>query len=345
METKNHAPFLVTTLNRHEHLKRQLESLERCKGAEFTDVYVALDYPPSEKYVADWKITDAYLHEKEKSNGFKSLTVYRRTENYFFSGKGNMATLVRDLPADCNAFISSEDDNEFSPCFLEYMNQNLERYKDDNSVFRICGYLSFKESLPETGDYTQFKADRHVAWGTGNWLDKQVRLDYIELSRRENLHILYEDPKVIEYFEKDKLEDILNSMVRMARGGQMLGDVIVAAYMVYADCRCILPTKSMVRNHGWDGSGQHGGYVPGVVEQEIQTASDYVLNEAPAEFTEEYERTLHANRRGKRRDLNNLQALVTWKLYKHTGIFCEFGALRKVVKFFKKLFKFQKNPR
>ncbi len=50
MEITTYAPVLIPTLNRYEHFKRCLESLELCTGADKTDVYVGLDFPPSEKY-------------------------------------------------------------------------------------------------------------------------------------------------------------------------------------------------------------------------------------------------------------------------------------------------------
>lgn len=135
-----YAPVIIPTLNRYEHFKNCLESLEACLGAEFTDVYVALDYPPSEKYVEGWKKIDIYLHEKEKGNNFHSLTVYRRETNYFFSGKGNWQTAVKDATINVDRYIFSEDDNIFSPNFLEFINKGLEKYKNDSSVLAICGY-------------------------------------------------------------------------------------------------------------------------------------------------------------------------------------------------------------
>ena len=134
------APVIIPTLNRYEHFRKCLESLEACTGAENTDVYVALDFPPSEKYVDGWKKNDAYLKEKALNNRFHSLIVYRREINYFFSGKGNGQTAIDDLPSEVDRYIFSEDDNVFSPNFLEYINKGLEIYKNDPSVLAICGY-------------------------------------------------------------------------------------------------------------------------------------------------------------------------------------------------------------
>ena len=62
----NYAPVVIPTLNRYEHLKQCLESLEKCTGAEYTDVYIGVDYPPNDRYVEGWKKVDAYLQEKKQ---------------------------------------------------------------------------------------------------------------------------------------------------------------------------------------------------------------------------------------------------------------------------------------
>ena len=46
MEDRNYAPVIIPTLSRFEHFKRCWESLENCTGADKTEVFVALDYPP-----------------------------------------------------------------------------------------------------------------------------------------------------------------------------------------------------------------------------------------------------------------------------------------------------------
>ena len=69
MEVKNYSPVIIPTLNRYEHFKRCLESLEQCTGATYTDVYIGLDYPPADKYIDGWRKIDEYLQFKETHNG------------------------------------------------------------------------------------------------------------------------------------------------------------------------------------------------------------------------------------------------------------------------------------
>ena len=90
MEIKQYAPVVIPTLNRYEHFKRCLESLEGCTGAEHTDVYVALDYPPSDKYVEGWKKMDAYLAEKEIYPEKRNVHI-RKNEMYIFYAKTKCA--------------------------------------------------------------------------------------------------------------------------------------------------------------------------------------------------------------------------------------------------------------
>lgn len=45
-----YAPVCIPTLNRYEHLKELIESLQRNPWAQYTDLFIGLDFPPGEKY-------------------------------------------------------------------------------------------------------------------------------------------------------------------------------------------------------------------------------------------------------------------------------------------------------
>lgn len=330
MEIKSYAPVIIPTLNRYEHFKQCLESLERCSGAELTEVFVSLDFPPSDKYVDGWDRTTEYLLSKEKNNGFKKLKVFYQKKNLGITGpNNNYRFLYNYVQERYDTFIESEDDNEFSPSFLEYMNQNLEKYRNDNSIFCICGYLSMKDKCDDS-QYSQFRSERYVAWGVGFWSSKIK--DYYYFRSKENVGQLTEPFKVQNYYTMDKRESVLSSIVAMSKGAPILGDITLGAYLRLRDMRCILPTKSKVRNHGWDGSGSHGGIVNGYSIQEIDTNTNYVMIEAPDSFGQEYDDRMHLRRRSRKLTLNEQAGRVTWYLYKYTGIFCQFKWLHDYCK-------------
>ena len=172
MKIKQYAPVIIPTLNRYNHFKRCFESLEKCKGVEYTDVYIALDYPPSEKYIDGWKKIDTYLCKKEQNNNFKHLYVVRRERNYGVGHiNSNASVLLNELQKKYDSYILSEDDNEFSKSFLEYMNACFMRFKDDERIIKICGY-NFPIQMPSMYKNNFYISKHFCAWGNGAWTKK-----------------------------------------------------------------------------------------------------------------------------------------------------------------------------
>lgn len=251
-----YAPVIIPTLNRFEHFCKCLESLEACTGAEHTDVYVALDYPPSEKYVDGWKKIDAYLHKKESNHKFNTLTVYRRKVNYFFSGKGNGKTAIEDLPSEIDRYIFSEDDNVFSPNFLEYINKGLEKFNDDPNVLYICGYTQPYDFKYGNNTYFFHRTD-FSAWGYGTWKNK----DKIVKAAIKDRCFPYTF-SIANYFKVRKhglnrLQQYMSYVLqRYGKDVQIrYTDCMITSYIIINNKYVINPVISKVRNIGWDSTG------------------------------------------------------------------------------------------
>lgn len=252
-EIIQYAPVYIPTLNRYEHFKRCLDSLERCTGANKTDVYVGLDYPPSEKYVEGWKKIDAYLVEKEKSNGFRNLFVRRRDHNCGIGKPGsNGSLLLEEIKKVSDRYIASEDDNEFSPNFLEYINWGLELFKDDQSIYAICGFKRVKVDFLQNNVY---KYPRYNAWGIGTWFDRREKYKKISNLRVLKEQFLDQYPLSI-LFSKKVLYPA--SIISMLAENSIYGDAIIK-FLPEDEQFCVFPKESMVRNWGQDGLGLHGG--------------------------------------------------------------------------------------
>ena len=249
------APVLIPTLNRHEHLKKCLESLSRCTWADQTEVYVALDYPPSEKYVEGWKKNKEFL-ENCGDMGFKKLHVIQRKENYGTwnpGDKGNARRLSWWIRKTHDRYITTEDDNVFSPNFLEYMNKGLEKFENDESVLSLC---AFRWYFPIKSDgNTFFRTNVSVTpWGMGYWTKKQKmipRLDYKWF--RSQLSI----KNLIKVYRKSG-PSFMNALIELSNADKSHSRAIdyhMAVYMILSDLYQIIPVESLVRNIGLDGSG------------------------------------------------------------------------------------------
>lgn len=248
------APVLIATLNRYTHFRRCLESLEKCTDAQYTDVHVALDYPPSEKYVEGWKKIDEYLKEKEEHNSFKNLIVYRRDHNYGVCREGgNYEVLIDDICKDYDRYILTEDDNEFSPCFLQYMNKSFEKFYDDERVFLICGY-NYKMEFPEMYRNNFYLSKWGCPWGTGEWVHKRKELKAFCSESKLKECLLNDDTY---HLLKERNPRVLLSAIKMIKNHELLADSIKGVYSTLFDRYCLMPRESMVRNWGNDGTGDH----------------------------------------------------------------------------------------
>ena len=254
------SPVVITTLNRYEHLKNCIGSLKKCNLAAETDVYISVDYPPAEKYFAGYKKIVEYL--QSPIDGFHNVQIFFQQKN--LGSCDNSHFLYTKAFETYDRLIYTEDDNEFSPAFLEYMNVMLEKFKDEKSVYAICGYRwPFKLEKKETSFFSPFIS----FWGCGLWKDK-VR-DFEDFRRKELVSYLKNgssrrgfiswSPHVykqavyvacekhhMQIYRRDTEEKVYRD-----------ADFIVEMYMHIKGMKAIVPYVSKVRNMGHDGSGEN----------------------------------------------------------------------------------------
>lgn len=266
MEDSFYAPIIIPTLNRYEHFVRCFESLENCTGANKTELYIGLDYPPAEKYIDGWRRIKEYLSQKEINNGFKNIIVLARTEN--FGAVKNIEELQSYISKRYDRFIFTEDDNEFAPNFLDYINKGLEKFKDSSDIYAICGY-NYPIDMNGYGNFYYFSRE-YSAWGCGYWTEKNNKVK--EIIRKEGYLADFIRQEPISTFIRNNFR--LLPFVRYINEGY-LGDVYITTYLQTHGYRCVFPTVSLVRNWGHDGTGvnchNNNGLTDKYKTQTIQT--------------------------------------------------------------------------
>ncbi|UKI54317.1 MAG: glycosyltransferase [Treponema sp.] len=245
----NYAPIVIPTLNRFEHLKNCVESLKNNKYADKTDLIVALDYPPAEKYEEGWKLISGYL---DSLSGFKQVIVVKREKN--LGAIENIKSILGYVCEKYETFIFTEDDNIFAKCFLDYANKGLEKFKDDKSIESISGY-SYPISYNKN-EFNVVKIQRYFSdWGFATWKDR-----YLEAK----------DTLTNDFFEKLFKSKNLCKKLRSAskknytRAISFIKDKNVRPYdytnsigQILLDRFSIMPKETLVKNTGWDNSGVH----------------------------------------------------------------------------------------
>ena len=253
------APILIPTLCRDTHFIRLIESLKLNTWAKYTDVFIGLDYPPSEKYMEGYRRICEYL--KGDFCQFKSFNVIRRHRNY--GSRENMVDLRALVFKTYDRFIRTDDDAEFSPNFLEYMNKCLDEYEDDPSVIAVTGY-SYPIEWNVSKNATIFKENFICPmWGTGFWRDKYVQMSsYIEDGclgynidqiPKANLYKFMSDRSKLEYVNLCLSPDFKDSLA------SRVTDISVRMYTALYNKYVIVPVLSKVRNWGFDGTGEYCG--------------------------------------------------------------------------------------
>lgn len=270
-----YAPVIIPTLNRYEHLRRCIDSL-RCNSlAEETEVYISLDYPPSEKYEEGYKRVKEYL-ATQIDHGFKAVYIFYQDKN--LGPSENAYFLRREVYKKYDKYIFTEDDNEFAPNFLQYLNEGLEIFKDDTEVLAICGYRN--EKAWECRDANVMKVCVFHAWGYATWKHKIekchnwiCRKNFVELLRdRKFCNYLYSVKYKSYYTFIQALlanpDDESNVYIN-DKGDIEEIDYTVGIYMIAFNMCCILPEETKVRNWGYDGSGVNCGRIDSINPQNI----------------------------------------------------------------------------
>ncbi len=249
------APLLISVYTRLEHLKRCIDSLLKNELARETDLFIVSDAPavPQHKEAIE-KVRD-YVRS---ISGFKSVNLIAWEDN-----KGSFASIMDARLSiyekyDCQIFM--EDDNVVSPMFLSFINDGLSRFKDEPSVFAICGY-TLNISIPKDYEYDVYFMNHISANGWATWKDKYLK--YLDEYRTPDFNgIVYRSYS--KYLQK-----VAFNLKRMTRQGLSWGDTKISYYMYEKKMLCTYPCKSLVLNTGWDGSGEHCGNNDRFMEQEI----------------------------------------------------------------------------
>lgn len=239
-----YAPIALFTYNRADHTQRAVESLLKNAEAKFSDLFIFSDGPKAPEKKAGVEENRKYIHT---ISGFKSISIVEREKNW-----GLANSLIAGITEVINKYgkvIVVEDDLILSPYFLQFMNEGLEKYKDDDRVGTITGFVPpIKDKLPETFFLKYFQC-----WGWATW---KRAWDLLETDARPLLKGLR--------FKKKKF-DVGGGVGNYGNLYCQKVGLVDSWYLRYyaslflKDKLSLYPGRSMVTNDGLDGTGTHCG--------------------------------------------------------------------------------------
>lgn len=257
----HYAPIYIPTLCRDRHFIIGVESLKKNGWAKYTEVYIALDYPAKESHWEGYRKICDYLDRGDFSV-FAGFHVIKRPENI-----GSLANIdsTRDMLTEkYDRWIMAEDDIEFAPVFLEYMNKCLDLYEDDPDVFAVNGYTYPVSYIHSEGSNVIKQYASVSEWGIGYWKDKYLAAQH-----------KVENGFLRDSFKSADQSGILDGMVKSRRYDYInyalsgnddplythMTDISMGIYCNLTEKCVISPVISKTRNHGFDGSGLYCGKI------------------------------------------------------------------------------------
>lgn len=240
------APVIVFAYLRADHLRRSIESLQANPEAKDTDLTVFCDAP---KRPEQQPLAQAVREYIESLSGFRSVTRVYRPNNMGLAR--SIIDGVSQFLAAHDRVIVLEDDLVVSPHFLRYMNDALERYRDDPRVASVHGYsYPTPETLPET-----FFLEGADCWGWATWSRAWAHLE------PDGARLLRElrERKLTHRFDFDNRFPYVQMLEDQVAGRNSSWAIRWHAATYLKGLLTLYPGRSLVHNIGNDSSGTHCG--------------------------------------------------------------------------------------
>lgn len=286
MRKSKNAPVVLFTYNRPEHTRRTIEALAANELADETELFVFSDAPKNEKAVENVKAVREYVASLPQKGMFQAVSLIFREENCGLAK--NIIEGVTDIVNQYGRVIVLEDDLVTNRFFLRFMNDGLDRYEKDERVKGISGYSFFDDSradkLMKDGVISESYLTEiaGISWSWATWEERWAAFD----KDAKGWERLMTDAAYRKKFNYDNTYNFYNILKAQQQDSKTNSWAIRWYYTNFLQNGLYLcPSKSLVGNDGWDGSGVHcgEGAAPTAVHA-LQT--DKVITEFPTELQE-----------------------------------------------------------
>lgn len=241
---QNLAPIALFVYNRPEHTRRTISYLQKNLLADESRLFIFSDGPKTE---ADRARVEEVRHMAASVTGFKSVKLITRNENLGLAG--SIISGVTKLVNEYDKVIVFEDDLLSSPYTLQYFNEGLRRYANEDRVMHIGAYMyDLKENgLPESFFYRAASS-----WGWATWARawKYFEPDIDKLSKQFN-------KQSIQRFSIEGTMNFWRQMKEFKAGKNNSWAIRWYASVFLNNGLTLNPAKSLIHNIGHDGTGVH----------------------------------------------------------------------------------------
>jgi GT2 family glycosyltransferase len=241
---QNLAPIALFVYNRPDHTRRTLSYLQKNLLADESRLYIFSDAPK----IDEDRIKVEQVRQLVKAvEGFKTVTVIERKENLGLAN--SIISGVTQLVNDYGKVIVFEDDLLSSPFTLQYFDEALNRYEQDEKIMHIGAYMY---NIPDKNLPQTFFFRAATSWGWATWARawKNFIPDADQL-------ISEFDAKKISQFSIEGTMNFWRQLQQFKAGKNDSWAIRWYASIFLNGGLTLNPSASLIHNIGNDGSGVH----------------------------------------------------------------------------------------
>ncbi len=231
------APIALFTYKRLDTLRQTVSALQQNYQAEESELFIFSDGPKKD---IDKDVILEIRDYLKSIDGFKRITIYESTTN-----KGLALSIIEGVTKVIQQYdkvIVLEDDLKTSTTFLSYMNQALNFYETNQSIFSIAGFTMPISGLNNSDVYFTQRAS---SWGWATWRD---RWDTIDWSVRDYKNFAGNPAEVSRF---NRMGSDMSGMLRLQMTGKINSWAIRWCYHQFKnDLYTVYPAVSKVLNIG-----------------------------------------------------------------------------------------------
>ncbi len=263
------APLVVFVYRRPDVTKQMLDAVNKNLLADQTDVFVFCD---GYKDISDRESVKAVrdiVHDFAAHSHFKSVTIKESTANMGLAN--SIISGVTDVIHVYGKVIVLEDDLLASHNFLKFMNDCLDFYEEDASVWSIGGTLRKLKCLDKYRKdiYAHYRAG---SWGWATWRNRWERVDW-DVSDYDSF---MRNRKQKRRFNRGGSD--LTGMLRAQHDGKIDSWAVRWGYQESKENMIsIYPRKSLVKNIGFGKEATHTLLEKDIYQTECCEDFEYIL--------------------------------------------------------------------
>lgn len=240
-----YAPVVMFVFNRPDNTYKTLKALSQNYLAPYTEIFIYSDGPRNDDDLILIKEVRDIINLEW---GFKKIHINKSHVN-----KGLASSVIQGVTEILNTnkkIIVVEDDLITTPNFLDFMNQSLVFYENNEEVISVTGFTLPLKNMPTNQDF--YVGVRASSWTWGTWADKWHCIDWglensLEiLSKRDTRKKFNRGGSDMCRMLKNQIEGKIDSWA-----------IRFCAHQFKHDMLTVFPTSSKVINIGFGSDATH----------------------------------------------------------------------------------------